>query len=227
VVSFFFLNAFYAGDGILVLGEGLPPERRAGGNQWNYFAAGFDVVAHEITHGVTEYTSNLVYEGESGALNEAFSDVMATGAEFLFQPPGSGPLQADYLVAEDVATPRALRSMQNPTAHGQPDHYSIRFTGVEDNGGVHINSGIVNHAFYLAVEGGTHRLSGRSVPGVGAANREQVERVFYRAFTQMLPPRATFALARAATRQAARDLYGEGSAPERAVAEGWSAVGVE
>ncbi|HEY7510889.1 MAG TPA: M4 family metallopeptidase [Vicinamibacteria bacterium] len=227
VVSFFFLNAFYAGDGILVLGEGLPPGRRAGGNQWNYFAAGFDVVAHEITHGVTEYTSNLVYEGESGALNEAFSDVMAAGAEFLFQPPGSGPLQADYLVAEDVATPRALRSMQNPTAHGQPDHYSIRFTGVEDNGGVHINSGIVNHAFYLAVEGGTHRLSGRSVPGVGAANREQVERVFYRAFTQMLPPRATFALARAATRQAARDLYGEGSAPERAVAEGWSAVGVE
>ena len=226
VVSFFFLNAFYAGDGIVVFGEGLPPGRRAGGQEWNYFSGGFDVVAHEITHGITEYTSNLVYEGESGALNEAFSDIMAAGAEFMFQPPGSGPLQADYLVAEDVATPRALRSMENPTANGQPDHYSIRYTGPEDNGGVHINSGIANHAFYLAIEGGTHRMSAQRVEGVGGANREQIERVFYRAFTQMLPPRATFALARAATVQAARDLHGAGSPAERAVAQAWSAVGV-
>ena len=82
-------------------------------------------------------------------------------------------------------------------------------------------------AFYLAIEGGTNRTSGVSVTGVGAANREQIERVFYRAFTQMLPSGATFSLARAATVQAARDLYGGGSPAERAVQQAWSAVGVE
>jgi thermolysin len=95
-----------------------------------------------------------------------------------------------------------------------------------DNGGVHINSGIANHAFYLAIEGGTNRTSGLAVQGVGAANREQIERVFYRAFTQMLPTNATFALARAATIQAARDLFGTNSNPERAVTQAWTAVGV-
>ena len=103
--------------------------------------------------------------------------------------------------------------MQNPVAYGHPDHYALRFTGPEDNGGVHINSSIVNHAFYLAVEGGRNRVSGREVQGVGAANREQMEKVFYRAFTQMLPPRADFAMARAATMQSARDLYGAGTRP--------------
>jgi thermolysin len=145
----------------------------------------------------------------------------------MFQPAGSGPLRADYLIGEDVVSPRAIRSLQSPTSTGQPDHYALRFTGAEDNGGVHINCGIVTHAFYLAVEGGTQRYSGRTVEGVGAANREQMEKVFYRAFTQMLPPRATFSVARAATLQAARDLYGSGSAPERAAAQAWSAVGVE
>jgi Zn-dependent metalloprotease len=65
------------------------------------------------------------------------------------------------------------------------------------------------------------------VQGVGASNREQVEKVFYRAFTQMLPPRADFSMARAATLQSARDLYGGGSPAERAVAQAWAAVGVE
>jgi bacillolysin len=228
VEGLFYRNAFYLGDGILVYGEGLPEGRRdARGRAWNYLAGALDVVAHEITHGVTEFSSNLVYEGESGALNEAFSDIMGTGAEFFLQPPGLGARQADYLLAEDVVTPGGIRSMQNPVAHGHPDHYAVRFTGPEDNGGVHINSGIVNHAFYLAVEGGRNRVSGREVQGVGPASREQMEKVFYRAFTQMLPPRADFALARAATLQSARDLYGAGSPAERAMAQAWSAVGVE
>ena len=63
--------------------------------------------------------------------------------------------------------PGGIRSMQNPLAFGDPDHYSIRFTGPEDNGGVHINSGIPNHVFYLAVVGGTHRVSGRRRAGRG------------------------------------------------------------
>jgi thermolysin len=116
--------------------------------------------------------------------------------------------------------------MSNPQSMGDPDHYSRRFTGSADNGGVHINSGIANQAFYLAIEGGTNRTSGLAVQGVGGANREQIERVFYRAFTQLLPAGATFATARAATIQAARDLFPANNAVERAVTEAWTAVGV-
>ena len=226
VILTYYLNAFYAGDGIMVYGEGLPPNLTLGGQRWNFLAGSLDVVAHELTHGVTDYSSQLVYENESGALNESFSDMMGTAIEFFFQPAGSGQRQADYLIAEDVVTPGGIRSMDDPARFGDPDHYSVRFTGPEDNGGVHINSGIPNQAYYLSIEGGTNRTSGLPVQGVGRANREQIERVFYRAFTQMLPPDSTFSTARAATIQAARDLFGNNSAPERAVTEAWTAVGV-
>jgi len=125
-----------------------------------------------------------------------------------------------------VVTPGGIRSMENPNVFGDPDHYSRRFLGTADNGGVHINSGIANQAFYLAIEGGTNRTSGLAVQGVGAGNRDQIEKVFYRAFTQLMPANSTFAVARAATIQAARDLYGAGSNPERAVTAAWTAVGV-
>ena len=114
----------------------------------------------------------------------------------------------------------------DPRAFGDPDHYAIRYTGPEDNGGVNTNSGIPNHAFYLAIEGGTNRTSGLAVQGVGAGNRDQIEKVFYRAFVHLLPSNATFRVARAATIQSARDLYGVGSPAERAVTEAWTAVGV-
>ena len=226
LVPEFFLNAFYT-DGVMVYGVGLP----AGvflttGQTVDFFSGALDIVAHELTHGVTEYSSNLVYLNESGALNEAFSDMMAAGAEFMFQRPGTSTMEADYLIGEDVIRPGGIRSMSDPRAFGDPDHYSVRFTGTEDNGGVHINSGIPNHAFYLAIEGGTNRTSGMTVQGVGGGNREQIERVFYRAFTQLLPASATFSMARAATIQAARDLYAGNAAVERAVTEAWSAVGV-
>jgi Zn-dependent metalloprotease len=114
----------------------------------------------------------------------------------------------------------------NPLAYGDPNHYSIRFTGPEDNGGVHINSGIVNHAYYLAIEGGTNTISRLTVQGVGTANREQIEKSFYRAFVFLLPASATFSTARAATIQAARDLYGANSAAAQAITQAWTAVGV-
>ena len=222
----FFINAFYDGNGIMVYGEGLPGNFTLGGQTWDFLAGGLDIVAHELTHGVTEYTSDLIYRNESGALNESFSDMMGTSAEFFFQPAGSGNLKADYVLGEDVIRPGGLRSMANPGAFGDPDHYSKRFLGSADNGGVHTNSGIPNQAFYLAIEGGTNRTSGLSVDGVGSANRAQIEKVFYRAFTQLLPANASFAVARAATLQAARDLNGANSAAERAVASAWTAVGV-
>jgi bacillolysin len=135
-------------------------------------------------------------------------------------------MEADYLIGEDVIRPGGIRSMSDPRAFGDPDHYSVRFVGDQDNGGVHVNSAIPNHAFYLAIEGGTNRTSGMTVQGVGSGNREQIERVFYRAITQLLPASATFSMARAATIQAARDLYAGNAAVERAVTEAWSAVGV-
>ena len=219
-VDSFFANAFYLGDGIMYYGDGLPPSVVFFGQHVNYLAGALDIVAHELTHGVTDYSSALIYRNESGALNEAFSDMMAAAVEFAFQPE-----RADYIIGEDVFTPGGIRSMQNPRAFGDPDHYSIRFTGSGDNGGVHINSGIANHAYYLAIEGGRHRL-GATVQGVGGANRAQIERVFYRAFTAFLTPNATFSQARAATIQAARELYGIGGAVETAVTQAWNAVGV-
>lgn len=223
----FFLNAFYAGDGVMVYGEGLPAGITIGGQIVDFFSGSLDVVTHELTHGVTEFTSNLIYLNESGALNEAFSDMMATGAEFFFQQPGAGNLRADYLIGEDIFRPGGIRSMSDPAAFGDPDHYSRRYTGSEDNGGVHTNAGIPSHVFYLAIEGGVNRTSGQNVAGVGAGNREQIEKVFYRAFAQLLPSNATFAVARAATIQSARDLYGAASSAERAVQQAWSAAGVQ
>lgn len=236
------INAFWLGPpagpgqrGMMVFGNGIPPNffLTGSGQTVGPLAGALDVVAHELTHGITDYTSGLVYQGESGALNEAFSDMIGTAVEFYYQPRGSNPLQSDYLMGEDAfralrtGSISGIRSMQSPTLFGHPDHYSIRYTGTDDNGGVHTNSGIPNHVYYLAIEGGTNRVSGRSVTGVGFANREQIERTFFRAFTQMLPVRATFAQARAATIQSARDLYPSNGAVERAVTDAWTAVGVQ
>ena len=227
VLNLYYLNAFYAGDGMMVYGEGLPPNVTAGGYRWTYFAGALDVVAHELAHGITDYTSDLVYRNESGALSEAFSDILGTGAEFYYQEVGSGYMKADYLLGEDLTAPiGGFRSMANPAAFGDPDHYSKRYIGTSDNGGVHHNCGIINHAFYLAVEGGVNRTSGLAVTGIGGANRDRVEKVFYRAFTQMLTSNATFSQARAATLQAARDLYGANSDVERSLTQAWTAVGV-
>jgi Zn-dependent metalloprotease len=207
-----------------------------GDGQFGSFSGALDVVAHELTHGVTSFTWAGIYQNESGALNEAFSDIMATGAEFLWQSPGNGRLMADYYLGEDLAyafdPPRtATRSLENPglfcasSTGCDPDHYSRLYRGPLDNGGVHHNSGIANQAFYLLAEGGVNRTSGLRVSGLGTGGREKAERIFYRGFTVYLTPRATFHDARVATVQAARDLYG--AAEASLVAATWSAVGVE
>jgi thermolysin len=233
----FAINAFWCGDcgpgaiGMMFFGNGIPPGFSFFGQTVTYLAASLDIVAHELTHGVTESSSNLIYMNESGALNEAFSDIMGTSVEFFYQPVGNGLGQADYLMGEDSFRGvggglNGIRSFVNPLAFGDPDHYSIRFTGPEDDGGVHINSSIVNHAFYLAIQGGTNSTSRLTVQGVGVANREQIEKAFYRAFVFMLPASATFSTARAATIQAARDLYPSNAAVATAITQAWTAVGV-
>ena len=124
-----------------------------------------------------------------------------------------------------------VRDMANPGASGLPDHYSKRclppICAPEfDNGGVHINSSIGNHAFYLLVEGGTNRTSNITVNGLGRAQADRAEAIFYRAFVFLMTPSANFSAARATTLQAARELYGEGSRGEQEVARAWTAVGV-
>jgi thermolysin len=233
----FAVNAFWCNDcgpgavGVMFFGSGVPSTFTLGGQTVGPLSGSLDIVAHELTHGVTTSSSGLIYMNESGALNEAFSDIMGTAVEFFFQPIGAGIGQADYLLGEDTfRSPggafNGSRSLVNPLAFGDPNHYSIRFTGPQDNGGVHINSGIVNHAYYLAIEGGTNTISRLTVQGVGTANREQIEKAFYRAFVFLLPASATFSTARAATIQAARDLYGANSTAAQAITQAWTAVGV-
>jgi bacillolysin len=234
----FAINAFWcsvcgAGNtGMMLFGNGIPANFSFGGQTFNYLAGALDIVAHELTHAVTTSTSNLIPSNESGALNEAFSDMMGTSVEFFFREQNVYRPQADYVIGEDVirsaraGIPDGIRSMSNPALYGDPDHYRNKFAGAADNGGLHANTGIPNQAFYLAIEGGTNRTSGLSVPGVGAANRDQIEKAFYRAFTLMLPANATFSTARSATTQAARDLYGAGSRAEQMIDLAWNAVGV-
>lgn len=224
-LDLYYRGAFWDGR-MAVFGEGLPVGMSVDGRAWNYASAGIDIVAHELAHGVSDASSGLLYRGESGALDEAFSDIMATAVEFHSQPAGRGPLLADYLVGEDAVS-GGLRSLEDPASSGNLDHYSRRYTGSDENGGVRESSTIASHAYYLAIEGGRNRTSGLSVNGVGRAHRDEIEKAFYRAFVYMLPARATFAAARAATIQAAQDLYGAGSAAARALAEAWTAVGVQ
>jgi len=230
VLGLYYTNAFWCPGcgpgqkGVMVFGEGLPTGVTFFGQSWNYTAGGLDVIAHELTHGLTSYTSQLGHGEESGALNESFSDVIGTSVEFFYEPAGSGAQHADYLIGEDIVSPGGLRSMADPQAYGDPDHYSRR--GVGSKAEVHQNAGIPNHAFYLAVEGGVNRTSGLSVHGVGAENREQIEKAFYRGFVNYLTSNAKFASARRATIQAATELYGAGSPAERAITEAWTAVGV-
>jgi hypothetical protein len=144
---------------------------------------------------------------------------------FFYEPTGTAPLHASYLEGRDLTVPQGVlaRSLANPLSTGDPDHYSLRIIG----GDPHYNSTIASHAFYLAIEGGTNHTSGLAVQGVGAANRDQIEKSFFRALTVLLPSSATFATTRLATIQAARDLYGTGTTVERAITQAWDAVGVQ
>ncbi len=207
---------FYDGDGITT----------------TYIAGAIDVVAHEYSHGVTDFTSNLIYWSESGALNEAFSDIMGTCVEFYFQPEGKGFLKADWLLGEDIyksyGSNKAFRRMDKPYLLSYfggpyPDHYSLKYTGTSDNAGVHINSSIINHWFYLLAHGGTNRISGISVSGIGIS---KAEKIVYRAWVYYLFPSADFSDARSATIQAAKDLYGAGGTEASRVTRAWNAVGV-
>jgi Zn-dependent metalloprotease len=217
-------NAFWNGK-VMTYGDG-------SGTVFKPLVA-LDVAGHEITHGVTTMTADLIYEKESGALNESFSDIFGTAVEFYSG--GVGGRTPDYYIGEDIYVPAdvtpGFRNMQNPAEDNDPDHYSVRLfpepckpSGKNDSCGVHSNSGIQNHAFYLLAEGGTNAVSGLHVSGIG---RAKAEAIFYRALTSYLFPSANFSDARAASLSAAADLYGANSPEYAATAQTWTAVGVQ
>lgn len=162
-----------------------------------------DVVAHEITHGVTQYASNLIYAYQSGAINESFSDIWG---EFIDQTNGSGTDDASvkWLIGEDAAQ-GALRNMSDPTRFGDPDRMGSPFYyhGPADNGGVHFNSGVNNKAAFLMTEGGT--FNGRTITGIGM---DKTAAVYYEAQVNLLTAGSNYNDLYYALVQACRNLLG-------------------
>lgn len=190
-------NAFWNGEAMFY-GDG-------DGRTFSPLSGANDIIAHELTHAVTEKTAGLVYRYQSGALNESMSDVFA----YFVDP--------DFLMGEDVYTPGkygdALRSLSEPELYNQPSHMkdylSLPNTEEGDWGGVHINSGIPNKAFYNTV---TQLGSSKS------------EKIYYRALSYYLTPYSDFKDGKAALIQSAKDLYGQTEA--NIIEKSWAAVGV-
>jgi|GEM_PF-1051455 len=209
-----YANAFWDGTG-MYYGDGGQSNVRA-------LSAALDVVAHEFTHGVTEAESNLIYRQQSGALNEAVSDIFSVFIEHAAQPDSV----RNWTVGERASIDdKPFRSLANP-ADGvppQPSHMLKYVKTLQDNGGVHINSGIINHAAYLMTVGGRNPVSGIRVPfGIGW---EKSEKLWYLATTKYFMSSTNFAQAAAAMDRAAADL-GFTTSERNSVDCAWKAVGI-
>jgi len=212
-------NAFWNGSQ-MVYGDG--------SGQFSSLARDLDIVAHELTHAVTEHEANLVYSNESGALNEGWSDIMAASVQAHVN--GGTVSDATWKLAEASWTPNksddAMRYMADPIADGQSrDYYPTRYQGTQDNGGVHLNSGIANLAFKLLVTGGVHPRgkTTNNVPGIGIT---KASKIFYDALANNLSANSKFQDARNATAAAATANHGANSPEVTAVHAAWTAVGV-
>ena len=141
----------------------------------NGFAAADDVVAHELSHGVTENASNLVYSSQSGALNESFSDIFGEAVD-LTNTGGNDGKGVRWDMGEDIPGIGAIRDMMDPTRFGDPDrtNSSYYYCGTGDYGGVHTNSGVPNKAFALMVDGGNFNGYNVSAIGMTAAAADRV-----------------------------------------------------
>jgi len=179
-----------------------------------------DIMGHEFTHGVTQSEAGLAYSNESGALNESFSDIFGEMVESWSEG------NCDYLVGADRG---AIRSFINPNAYGDPDTYKGTnwYTGSADNGGVHTNSGVQNHWFYLLSEGGSGTNDNGESYNVTGITRFEARLIAYRALTQYLTSSSQYIDARKATLEAAWDIYGQCSQEIISVGDAWHAVGVE
>jgi Zn-dependent metalloprotease len=214
-------NAFWNGSQ-MVFGDG-------DGVLFNRFTIAVDVTGHELTHGVTQHSAGLIYWGQPGALNESASDVF--GSLVKQRSLNQTADQADWLIGEGLLVPDptgggrrdALRSMKAPgTAYDdpvlgkdpQPAHMRDFVRTFQDNGGVHINSGIPNHAFYLAAT------------KIGGNAWKQAGKIWYTTLTTATRPLSRFQNFAVATARTAQSLYGANSAEYHAVREAWSEVGI-
>jgi len=211
-------NAFWDGAQ-LVFGDG-------DGRVFDRFTKPADVMFHEFTHGVTQFTAGLIYQDQSGALNESVSDVFAAVTKQFLRSQTAD--QADWLIGEGLFLPginaRALRSMVEPgTAYDDPQigrdpqvgHMRDYVETVEDNGGVHINSGIPNRAFALAAL------------ALGGASWEKAGRVWYDALTSgEVTARSDFTAFAQATINSAGRVFPDDAAVADAIREAWSGVGL-
>ena len=211
-------NAAWMGNGA-VFGKG--------DGTWTNPWVSLDIIGHETTHGVTQYSAGLDYINESGALNESFSDIFGTCVEF-FKEGTNG----NWLCGEDVIINGYERSMQLPKLKNQPDCYNGLYwideipTPENDMGGVHINSGVQNYWFYLLCEGGSGTNDNGDVYSVDGIGIEDAEQIVYRNLTTYLMPTSQFKDARLGSIHAAIDLFGINSPQHKAVIDAWDAVGV-
>jgi Zn-dependent metalloprotease len=216
-------NAFWNGEQ-MVYGDGdedLPEEERL----FNRFTIAIDIIAHELTHGVTQHEANLVYRNQAGALNESFSDVF--GSLVKQRVKNHAAAEADWLIGAGLFTEnvngQGIRSMKAPgTAYDdpllgrdpQPGHMDDYVDTTSDNGGVHINSGIPNKAFYnVAVE-------------LGGYAWEKAGQIWYKTLCEELDQASDFQAAADSTHKVAGDLFGPDSDEQKAVFNGWKAVGI-
>ncbi len=197
-------NAFWSGK-VMCYGDG--------NTLFKPLAGGLDVAAHEMTHGVDQYTANLQYQDQSGALNESMSDVFASLVDSSNWTIGENVIK-DYTTFPSGA----LRDLSNPHNGGvagdlcwQPAVMSEYVNTTQDNGGVHVNSGIPNHAFYYVA---------------ASIGRKKAGEIWYRALTLYLTHTAQFLDARIATENAATDLFGASSAEVASVKTAWDNVQV-
>jgi len=216
-------NAFWNGDQ-MVFGDGdenLPEAERI----FNRFTIAVDIIGHELTHGVTQYEANLVYRNQSGALNESISDVFGSLVKQHVEEQTAD--QADWIIGAGIFSENinaiGIRSMKAPgTAYDdpligadpQPGHMRDYVDTTSDNGGVHINSGIPNKAFYnVATE-------------IGGFAWEKAGLIWYKSLCDELTQSADFQAAANATYKVAGELYGNNSTEQKAVYNGWEKVGI-
>jgi Zn-dependent metalloprotease len=190
-----------------------------------------DVVGHEFSHAVVQHTAALVYQGESGALNESFADIFGTAIEFY------GATSPNWTMGENIVlvSPYYMRSMSNPNSAPvqfgqQPDTYSGTYwantSSTQDNGGVHTNSGVQNFWFYLLSQGGsgTNDISNSfTVTGIGITQATQIA---YRNLQYYLTSSSNYTSSFYGSLQASQDLYGATSSQYNSVRAAWYAVGL-
>ncbi len=212
-----FDNAYWDGNQ-MAYGDG-------DGTIFNRFTLSLSVIGHELTHGVVQFSGGLVYQNQAGALNEHLADVFGVLVEQYKK--GQEAHQATWLVGEGILAPgirgQAIRSMRAPgTAYDdpmlgvdpQPYHMRGYISSPDDNGGVHTNSGIPNHCFYLLAQ----YLGGRAWEKAGA--------IWYDALQKLHKPQATFADFADKTLESARTLYGAGSMELLFTRRAWNLVGI-